>query len=83
MIATFENRVSIQFVAINSDVNQFSAVFNATNARYIILAISAIISGLIIFGRIIEAHQMVMMDSKWISTYFVGRLFINLLGGRL
>ena len=79
MITTFENRVSIQFIAINSDVNRFNSVFNATNARYIMLALSVIISALIIFGKVVEAHQEVIGDSRKMSLYFVVRILVNLL----
>ena len=64
MIRTFDNRVSIQFVAINDDVDNFHSVFNSRNARYILLSVSLIISIFIIAGKTVEMIRETLNDNR-------------------
>jgi len=86
-MVTLQNRVSIQLLILNSDVSRFQSVFNSTNARYILLALSLFISILIGLGRLVELHQMILSDTRIIETIILGRILYwvatSLLGGRL
>lgn len=74
MIRTLDNRVSIQFVAINDDVSSFRSVFNSENARYIMLTVSLIINIFIFFGKVIEVIIETSRDERIKPAYIKNQI---------
>lgn len=77
MITTFNQRIIIPAIMI--DDQRFSFRLDGHKAHYAMLALSFLISVLVVFGRLIEAHQEVMTsETRIITLYFVVRIFYGI-----
>lgn len=74
-LATFDNRVSVQFMSINSDITRFDSVFNSENSKHILLALSFLFSILILVGRIIELNDLVLEDRRIVLMVILVKIF--------
>ena len=87
MITTFEQRIQISGMIINGDIKRFNLHFNSDSVHYMMLSLSAIMSMLIWFGRVIEAHNQVNADRPLLQLYILLKVIFwsikYLLGGRL
>jgi len=65
MIATLENRVSIQqFITIDDNTYIFHNILNSDDIRYIMLSIKWLIIILKFIGRLIEVGQETLSDER-------------------